>query len=104
VLLQYLSTFEAVNASCPVAAGCFLQVIKGFDLAVTGLAVGESRKERIAPENAVSHAQGLHANCWAPLQQCRTAFVKRSSSSSGSKQNSSKQSSSSSSSKQQQQL
>ncbi len=40
-----------------------LQVIKGFDQAVTGLAVGESRKERIDPENAVSiylqqHAQG----------------------------------------------
>jgi FKBP-type peptidyl-prolyl cis-trans isomerase 2 len=41
-----------------VAAACSLQVIKGFDQAVTGLAVGESRKERIAPENAVSHAQG----------------------------------------------
>lgn len=30
-----------------------LQVIKGFDTAVTGLAVGESRKARIEPEDAV---------------------------------------------------
>eukprot|EP00197_Chlamydomonas_leiostraca_P010506 CAMPEP_0202865264 /NCGR_PEP_ID=MMETSP1391-20130828/5494_1 /ASSEMBLY_ACC=CAM_ASM_000867 /TAXON_ID=1034604 /ORGANISM="Chlamydomonas leiostraca, Strain SAG 11-49" /LENGTH=314 /DNA_ID=CAMNT_0049545085 /DNA_START=114 /DNA_END=1058 /DNA_ORIENTATION=+ len=30
-------------------------VIKGFDKAVTGLAVGESRKERVAPEDAYGH-------------------------------------------------
>ncbi len=28
------------------------QVIKGFDIAVTGLAVGESRKSRIEPVDA----------------------------------------------------
>jgi FKBP-type peptidyl-prolyl cis-trans isomerase len=39
---------------CHFAVCVVLQVIKGFDQAVTGLAVGESRKERIAPENAVS--------------------------------------------------
>lgn len=59
---------HALAAQCgsPVPAGGSLQVIKGFDLAVTGLAVGESRKERIAPENAVSHAQETAGRSWVP--------------------------------------
>jgi hypothetical protein len=69
---------NALNAPCPhntSAAHCHaLQVIKGFDQAVTGLAVGESRKERIEPENAVSGEQhssnaGLPAHTGAMKQQ-----------------------------------
>lgn len=50
------------------------QVIKGFDSAVTGLAVGESRKARVPPEDAASAQHpAVAVDCWAWAAHCATA-------------------------------